>query len=111
MIKKNWVYFLFAFSVILFVVTRFTRCNSHKGMKYITSKTIHSDSLGWGYEILANDTVLIHQVFIPAVQGKKGFVSEDQAKTIAHLLIKKMSTSKDLPQITIQELDSCGITR
>lgn len=111
MIKKNWVYVLFTFSVILFVVTRFTKCNNHKGMKYVTSKTIHSDSLGWGYEIYANDTLVIHQAFIPAVQGRKGFVSEDQAKTIARLVIKKMSTSKDLPHITVQELDSCGITR
>jgi len=80
-------------------------------MKYITSKTIHSDSLGWGYEIYANDTLLIHQTFIPAVQGKKGFVSEEEAKTIAKLVIKKMATSKGLPPISVQELDSCGITR
>ena len=111
MIKKNWVYFLFAFSVLLFVVTRINNYYSHKGMKYITSKTIHSDSIGWGYEIYVNNKMLIHQAFIPAVQGKKGFVSEDQAKTIAQLLIKKMSTSKEFPPITIQELDSCGITR
>lgn len=111
MIKKNWVYILFAFSVILFTVTRITNYYSHKGMKYMTSKTIHSDSLGWGYEIYANNTLLIHQTFIPSIQGKQGFVSEDQAKTIAKLVIKKMATSKDLPPITIQELDSCGITR
>lgn len=80
-------------------------------MKHLTSKTIHSDSLGWGYEIYANDTLIIQQRFIPAVPGKKGFVSKEQAKTVAGLVIKKMATTKDFPHVSIQELDSCGITR
>jgi hypothetical protein len=110
MIKKNWVYLLFAFSVILFVVTRFTQ-NNHKGMVQLSSKMIHSDSLGWGYEIYAGKKLIIHQTMIPLVGGKKGFVSEEQAQTIADLLIKKMASVKGLPPLSIQELDSCGITR
>jgi hypothetical protein len=72
---------------------------------------IYSDSLGWGYEIYAGKKLIIHQTMIPLVGGKRGFVSEDQAQVIANLLIKKMTTVKGLPPLTIQELDSCGITR
>ncbi len=109
MIKKNWIYILFGFSLILFVVTRFT--NNHKGMVQLTSTMIHSDSLGWGYEIYAGKKLVIHQAIIPLVQGKKGFVSEEQAQTVANLIIKKMVVHKGLPSLSISELDSCGITR
>ncbi len=107
-IKKNWIYFLFAFAVVLFAVSRFI---NHRGMVYINYKTIHSDSLGWGYDIYSNKKILVHQIFIPAIEGKKGFVSEEQAATIAKLIIAKMSVSKAFPSVTVHDLDSCGITR
>lgn len=107
MIKKNWIYILLAFSIIFFVVTRFT--NNHKGEAYVTSKTFYTDSLGWGYEILVNNKRLIRQEIIPVVSGRKGFVSEAEAATVAKLVIRKMSTTK-FPTVTQQELDSCGIT-
>lgn len=108
MIKKNWIYILLAFSIVLFVVTRFT--NKHKSEVSITSKTFYTDSLGWGYEILVNNKRLIRQDFIPAIEGRRGFATEAEAATISKLVIKKMGTTK-FPTVTLQELDSCGITK
>lgn len=108
MIKKNWIYILLVFSIILFIVTRFT--NNHKREANISSKTFYTDSLGWGYEILVNNKRLIKQDFIPAISGRKGFVTEAEAATIAKLVVKKMSTTK-FPTVSLQELDSCGITK
>lgn len=108
MIKKYWIYVLFVFAIILFIVTRYT--NSHKGETYISSKTFYTDSLGWGYEILVNKKRLIKQDFIPAISGRKGFVTEAEAAKIAKLVVKKMSTTR-FPTVSLQELDSCGITK
>ena len=108
MIKKNWIYILFAFSIILFVVTRVTR--DHKGEAYVTSKTFYTNGLGWGYEILVNNKRLIRQEIIPAISGRRGFATEAEALLISKLVIKKMSTTK-FPTVTEHELDSCSVTK
>lgn len=109
MIKKNWIFILFAFSVILFVVTRFTH-KDHKGLAFVSSKTFYTNGLGWGYEILVNNKRLIRQEIIPAIAGRRGFATEAEAAIVGKLVIKKMSTTK-FPTVTEQELDSCGVTK
>jgi len=111
MIKKNWVYLLFGLALLLYIVTRLVnQKNTHRGMARVTYKTIHSDSLGWGYDIYKGTRLFIHQGFIPGAEGKKGFVSEEQAATIAKLAIAKMKYTS-FPAITTKELDSCGIIK
>lgn len=111
MIRKNWVYLLFGFSVILFAVSRFTGKSGHDRSKEIqlSLQTFQSNA-GWGYDIYANDTLYIHQEFIPAAEGRKGFVTKEEADKIGQLAIAKLKYSK-LPVITLAEIDSCGITR
>jgi hypothetical protein len=113
MIKNNWVYLLFAFAVVLFIVTRFTRKEKEEdtGSKIrISVNTFHTD-IGWGYDVLTNDSVYIHQEFIPAIQGRKGFASEEEARKIANLVIRKIKHRDQFPEITIRELDSSGIKK
>lgn len=111
MIKKNWVYILFGFSVFLFVVSRFTGKSEHNRNKEIqlSLKTFKGNA-GWGYDIYTNDTLYIHQEFIPAAEGRKGFITKEEAHKIGQLAIAKLKYSK-LPMITLVEIDSCGITR
>jgi len=111
MIKKNWIYILFVFSVILFFVTRFTGKKEQKrsGEIQLSSKTFQG-SAGWGYDIYTNDTLYIHQEFIPAAEGRKGFATKDDAEKIAQLALSKLKYSK-LPVITLEEIDSLGIKR
>jgi len=51
---------------------------------------LFKSSAGWGYEILVNDTLLIHQEFIPAITTRKGFESAAQAEKAALLVISKL---------------------
>jgi len=112
MIRRNWVYFLFGFSVLLFVATRIWRTpQPKKGMAELSGRTFHSDSLGWGYDIYVNTKRMIHQEIIPGAEGRKGFINEQQANIIASLVIQKMKAYRTLPEITAHDLDSCGITR
>lgn len=112
MLKKNWIYFLFAFAVLLFVYTQFIRkkpTEDREGKVLVTIKTVHT-SAGWGYEVYRNDTLSIVQHTIPAIGGNKGFVSEEQAKAVANLALQKLKAGH-FPTIEIRELDSIGITR
>jgi len=108
LIKKNWVYILFAFSLLVFIATKLIHTDSRKG---ISLKTIRNKT-GWGYQILVNDSLYINQEYIPTIEGYKAFATENDAEKVGQLMINKMKRNyKMLPSVTIQELDSCGIQR
>ena len=111
MIRRNWIYILFAISVILFALSRFTGNNRHNRNNEIklSSRTFKGDA-GWGYDIYTNDTLYIHQEFIPAAEGRKGFSTKEDAEKISRLALAKLKSCK-LPVITIEEIDSLGIKR
>jgi len=98
----------FAYGVLLLLAA--ASCTSHQssGDKvYFSVKTFPSGN-GWGYNVLTNDTVYIHQETIPAIQGLKPFATEEQAKKTGTLVMQKLLKGKH-PTITVQELDSCKI--
>ena len=45
---------------------------------------------GWGYDILVNDSIYIHQESIPAIQAQQAFAKKDQAQKTAQLIIEKL---------------------
>ncbi|MEJ5302163.1 MAG: DUF4907 domain-containing protein [Bacteroidales bacterium] len=64
---------------------------------------------GWGYEISKNGRTIIHQPFIPAIEGKIPFVDSLQALATAKLVILKIRKNIIPPAINQYELDSLGI--
>lgn len=54
---------------------------------------------GWGYDILENDRLVIHQENIPVISLLKGFDSKEQAQKTALLVIEKLQHNK-LPTLT-----------
>jgi hypothetical protein len=69
----------------------------------ITSK-IFLGLNGWGYDILVNDTLFIHQESVPVLSGKKGFLKKEQAEQTAQLIINKMKRGQH-PTITTFEME------
>jgi hypothetical protein len=59
---------------------------------------------GWGYDILVNDTLFIHQEYVPVIAGKKSFLKKEQAEQTARLIINKMKGGQ-LPTVTTFELE------
>lgn len=106
MIKKNW-------SILLLLITVFAVSVYFVGKKKgddkikLSVKTFAINN-GWGYNVLANDSIYIHQEFIPAIESNKNFISQQQAETIASLVVKKIK-GKQSPAISLYELDSCKI--
>jgi hypothetical protein len=45
---------------------------------------------GWGYDVLVNDTVVIHQESIPVYQQQQAFLQKEQAEKTARLIIQKL---------------------
>lgn len=107
MIKKNWIYILFAFSVIAYFSSAYI---SWKNSYDIESKAIQSGN-GWGYEIYVGKKIFITQRTIPSVSGNKQFVNEEQAKRVAELVILKLKQKHSLPSVSTKELDSLGVVR
>lgn len=65
---------------------------------------------GYGYAVFVNDKEFIHQDCIPVIQGNKPFTSKEQAKETGELVAQKIR-SKQLPTLTLEELNKIGITQ
>ncbi|HEX8532279.1 MAG TPA: DUF4907 domain-containing protein [Cytophagales bacterium] len=64
---------------------------------------------GWGYAIYAGNRCLIHQPFIPALPGNRGFATEAKARRAGQWMARKMVGSRKPPAVTRRELDSLGV--
>ena len=69
----------------------------------------HNGNTGWGYDIMINGTMHIHQPNIPAVMGNNGFSSYEKAKTAGEFVVQKMRNNILPPFVTPEELDSLGV--
>lgn len=62
----------------------------------------------WGYEILVNEQVVIHQETIPAIDSLMGFPNKEIAERTASYLVKKIQR-KETPRLTLSELKKLGL--
>ena len=76
--------------------------------KQITIKLLEAEK-GWGYKIFVNDRLMINQDNIPAIEGKKGFKTREDAGKIAELMKSKMQKGIMPPTVTKEELDSLEV--
>ncbi len=65
-------------------------------------------SNGWGYDIVNNDKIYIHQEFIPVIRGKKGFNTEQDARRTGSLVLEKIRNN-EVPALTLKDLKDLGI--
>ena len=107
-IKNNWIYGLFALSVAFFVYKQWLAPKHSSDWLPIRYTTYHTP-LGWGYDVLMNDSIYIHQQQMPAVQGTRGFSSQQEAEKVANLVVDRIR-KKELPTIYLRDLDSLHIS-
>jgi hypothetical protein len=72
-------------------------------------RSFQNQSQDWGYDILQNGKIYIHQPHIPGIAGNLGFESEADAQKVAQLVILKIVQQQTPPSISQQELDSLGV--
>ena len=70
--------------------------------KNIDYEIFHGSS-GWGYDILVDKKLIIHQACVPVLSEKKGFATEEYARAVAEVVVQKLKNNKQ-PTITYNEL-------
>ena len=83
--------------------------NQHKEVKVEVKTFINNLQGGYGYDLLMDGVIKIHQPNVPAIPGNGGFKSEEQAKKVGELAARKVRMNIMPPTIEIRELDSLGI--
>ena len=83
--------------------TKFPAADAFANSK-IEYKIISAANNTFGYEILADNKLLIHQPSIPAMAGNEGFKSREAAENIAKLVIAKIKRGEMPPTVSIEEM-------
>ncbi len=77
-------------------------------LSYTNSQFRNEDGT-FGFDILKEGRIFIHQPIMPAVPGNIGFDTEADAQKVAHLMIRKLTAGIQPPTISLMELDSLGL--
>jgi hypothetical protein len=64
---------------------------------------------GWGYDILTNGTVFIHQNMIPAIPGDHGFLSKEDALKVGQKVYDRVVAGQ-VPMVSSREVYDMGIS-
>jgi hypothetical protein len=89
--------------------------NEPKVVNQSSSKTklryviINNGKTGFGYDILSDDRITIHQSSVPGMQGNKGFITKEDASKVARLVIEKINRSVFPPTITNEDVKALKI--
>lgn len=71
-------------------------------------EVLHSETfqtpVGWGYNILLKERVLIHQQYVPAQPRLRGFRTRAAAEATARLVMEKMKAA-ELPSVSEKEIE------
>lgn len=70
-----------------------------------------SEYKGYGYNILINEALTVHQPHKPGVPGVMGFKSENDAKRAGDFIAYKIRNNIMPPTVSMQELDSLGVLK
>jgi hypothetical protein len=95
--------------LLCLAVVFYVRRGKHEGRVYVYAVPVKT-KYGWGYNIMAGEKIFIKQEFIPAISGKLGFKSADDALRTGNLVVKRICANQSRA-ITPGDLDSLGITK
>ena len=65
----------------------------------------------YGYDVLADDRLIIHQTSIPAMPGNEGFKTKADASKVAQLVISKIKEGEMPPTVTIEEMKKLKVIK
>lgn len=83
--------------------------NSTIEIKTFSNNAIAGSSIrGFGYDVMIDGKLYVHQPHVPAVAGNNGFVTPEAAKKAGELVAYKIKNNIMPPSVTVNELDSIG---
>ena len=72
--------------------------------------TFKNKDSSWSYDIIKNNKIIIHQTIVPALDGNVNFRTQEEAFSLAKLVVEKLNRNIFPPSLTIEEVKSV-ITR
>ena len=85
-----------------------TSANANTKLAY---KIIDAPNNTYGYDVLADGRLLIHQKSIPAMPGNDGFKTKADASRVAQLVIGKIKKGEMPPTVTIEEMKKLKVIK
>ncbi len=70
----------------------------------VEAKLYQNEDETWGYDIMIDGNIYVHQPTKPAVGGNTGFATEVEAQSVADLVISKIKNNILPPSITPSEV-------
>ena len=70
----------------------------------LTYKIIDAPKHTYGYDVLGDGRLMIHQTTAPALPGNEGFKTKEAATKVALLVIEKIKKGEMPPTISIDEM-------
>lgn len=98
--KHNAV--VIAISVIVAAVICYAAINKKNTNRY--DSRVFKVVNGWGYDILVNDKLIIHQESVPVLENKQPFQKSDEAMQTAQLVVTKLKKGEP-PSLTKFDLE------
>ncbi len=95
------------FVFILLISFSFFCCQNKK--KVEINYTVFEVNDGWGYDIMINNKIFIHQDVIPSINISRSFLSKEDAEKVASLVVEKMKQKQKLPSVTKKEIEKLGV--
>lgn len=84
----------------------FPRAEKNTAFSY---KLISAANNTWGYDVLSNNKLTIHQPTIPGQSGNQGFKTKEAAQKVAKLVVQKMKKSEMPPTVTPEEIKKLNV--
>ena len=78
---------------------------------HLKTRLVAGENQSYGYQVLVNGHVLIHQPTIPGQPGTEGFHTRKEARRVAALVTYKLQHHQMPPSVSSVELDSLKIRR
>lgn len=101
--RTRWVLLLLLVGLAVLTVYRlYPRQSQYQIQVFATAS-------GWGYNILNNGKLYIHQPTVPGQSGTAGFTSQEQARRVGERMASKLQQTKALPTLTNDELRQLGV--
>ncbi len=63
---------------------------------------------GWGYDILTDGRIFLHQTMIPAIQGDFAFRTKEDALAVGRKVVDRIMAGK-VPMVTAKEVQEMGL--
>ena len=114
MLQKNLLFFITCFMFVVHIsfaqqaAKNNTQATFPSASQFANSnfsyKIISATEKTFGYDILADGKLMIHQPTIPGMPGNKGFKSEAAAQKIAVLVIDKIKNGEMPPTVSVEEV-------